>query len=138
MENEILLVDDSSDDVELAIRALKKIHLANSIINLVDGQQALDYVFDESNSMPRLILLDLKMPKVDGLEVLAKLKSSERTRRIPVVVMTSSQEDRDIIESYNLGVNAYIVKPVNFEQFSKAVSEVGLFWLALNQPPIYS
>ena len=137
MENEILLVKDNDNDAELAIRALKKSNLANRIIRLEDGQQAIDYVHDEKNSMPRLILLDLKMPKVDGLDVLRELKSNEKTRRIPIVFMTSSKLDNDIIKSYDLGVNAYIVKPVNFDQFSKAVNEVGLFWLVLNQPPTF-
>ena len=137
MENEILLVKDNDNDAELAIRALKKSNLANRIIRLEDGQQAIDYVHDEKNSMPRLILLDLKMPKVDGLDVLRELKSNEKTRSIPIVVMTSSKLDNDIVKSYDLGVNAYIVKPVNFDQFSKAVNEVGLFWLVLNQPPTF-
>lgn len=123
------------DDAELAIRALKKNNLTNNLLHVGDGKEALDFLYDEKNEMPKLILLDLKMPKVDGIEVLRKLKSDERKRMIPIVVLTSSKEERDIVESYKLGVNAYIVKPVDFEQFVKAVSQIGLFWLILNQPP---
>jgi two-component system response regulator len=133
---EILLVEDNHNDAELAIRALKKNNLANHLLHLEDGAQALDFLFDENNRMPKLILLDLKMPKVDGLEVMRKLKSDERRKVIPVVVLTSSKEETDIVETYKLGVNAYIVKPVDFDQFVKAVAEVGLFWLLLNQPPV--
>jgi two-component system response regulator len=132
---EILLVEDNPHDAELAIRALKKNNLANNLLHLEDGQQALDFIFNEGNIMPKLILLDLKMPKVDGIEVLRKLKSDERKKIIPVVVLTSSKEERDIVESYKLGVNAYIVKPVDFDQFVKAVTQLGFFWLLLNQPP---
>lgn len=135
---EILLVEDNHNDAELAIRALKKSNLANHLLHVEDGQEALDFIFGENNSMPRLILLDLKMPRVDGLEVLRKLKSDEKKRLIPVVVLTSSKEESDIVESYHLGVNAYIVKPVDFDQFVKAVIQVGLFWVVLNQPPILS
>ena len=133
---EILLIEDNPQDAELAIRALKKNNLANHLLHLEDGQEALDFLFDEKNEMPRLILLDLKMPKVDGLDVLRKLKTDEKKRIIPVVVLTSSKEERDIIETYKLGVNAYIVKPVDFDQFVKAVTQVGLFWLVLNQAPV--
>lgn len=132
---EILLVEDSPNDAELTIRALKKNNLTNNLLHLDDGKEALDFLYDEKNEMPKLILLDLKMPKVDGIEVLRKLKSDPRRRMIPVVILTSSKEERDIVESYKLGVNAYIVKPVDFEQFVKAVSQIGLFWLILNQPP---
>ncbi|HEU5290579.1 MAG TPA: response regulator [Cyclobacteriaceae bacterium] len=132
---EILLVDDNVNDAELAIRSLKKHNLANNLLHLEDGKEALDFLYDEKNQMPKLILLDLKMPKVDGIEVLARLKSDERKRMIPIVVLTSSKEERDIVDSYKLGVNAYIVKPVDFEQFVNAVSQIGLFWLILNQPP---
>ena len=132
---EILLVEDNPDDAGMTIRTLKKNNLANHILHLEDGQEALDYLFNEENKMPRLILLDLKMPRVDGIEVLRKLKADEKKRVIPVVVLTSSKEERDIIEAYKLGVNAYIVKPVDFDQFVKAVTQVGLFWLVLNQPP---
>lgn len=132
---EILLIEDNLDDAGLTIRALKKNNLANHLLHLQDGSEALDFLFDERNQMPKLILLDLKMPKIDGIEVLRKLKSDERKRVIPIVVLTSSKEERDIVESYQLGVNAYIVKPVDFDQFVKAVTQLGLFWLILNQPP---
>lgn len=132
---EVLLVEDNPDDAELTIRTLKKHNLANNLLHLEDGQEALDFLFDEGNRIPRLILLDLKMPRVDGIEVLRKIKSDVKRKIIPVVVLTSSKEESDIVESYKLGVNAYIVKPVNFEQFVKAVAELGLFWLILNQQP---
>ena len=133
---EILLIEDNPQDAELAIRALKKNNLANHLLHLEDGQEALDFLFDEKNEMPRLILLDLKMPRIDGLEVLRKLKADVKKRLIPVVMLTSSKEERDIIESYKLGVNAYIVKPVDFDQFVKAVTQIGFFWLVLNQAPV--
>ena len=133
---EILLVEDNQNDAELTIRALRKNNLANHLLHLEDGQEALDFLFDEKNGMPKLILLDLKMPKVDGIEVLRRLKSDERKKVIPVVVLTSSKEESDIVETYKLGANAYIVKPVDFDQFVKAVAQLGLFWLLLNQPPI--
>ncbi len=133
---EILLVEDNPDDAELAIRALRKNNLANNLLHLEDGQEALDFLFNKSNGTPRLILLDLKMPRVDGIEVLRRLKSDEEKKVIPVVVLTSSKEERDVIEAYQLGVNAYIVKPVDFDQFVKAVTETGLFWLVLNHAPV--
>lgn len=132
---EILLVEDNPDDAELAIRALRKSNLANHLLHLHDGEEALNFLFNENSGKPKLVLLDLKMPKVDGIEVLRKIKTDERTRSIPVVMLTSSKEDRDIIETYKLGVNAYIVKPVDFEQFSKAVTQLGFFWMVLNQTP---
>ncbi len=132
---EILLIEDNPDDAGLTIRTLKKNNLGNHLIHLEDGQDALDFLFNEENRMPKLILLDLKMPRVDGIEVLRKLKSDEKKRSIPVVVLTSSKEEKDIVEAYKLGVNAYIVKPVDFDQFVKAVTQVGLFWVVLNQPP---
>jgi len=133
---EILLVEDNPDDAGLAIHALKKHNLANNLLHLHDGEEALDYLFSsELTSIPKVILLDLKMPKVDGIEVLRKLKEDERLKVIPVVILTSSKEDRDVIESYTLGVNAYIVKPVDFDKFVKAITEIGLFWLLLNQAP---
>jgi two-component system response regulator len=132
---EILLVEDNPNDAELTIRTLKKYHLANNLKHLEDGQEALDFLFSEKAGMPRLILLDLKMPRVDGIEVLRKIKSDMKLKVIPVVILTSSKEEKDIVESYKLGVNAYIVKPVDFDQFVKAVSQLGLFWLVLNQPP---
>ena len=139
---ELLLVEDSPEDLELTLRTLRKSHLANGIHVAHDGVEALEYVFCEGPYAarqvadgPKLILLDLKLPKVNGLEVLKRLKGDARTKTIPVVVLTSSKEQSDVIESYQLGVNAYIVKPVNFEEFTKAVRELGLFWLLLNQPP---
>ncbi len=137
---EILLVEDNPTDVELTLRALKKNNLANKVHVVTDGEKALEFIFAtgsyegrDINHKPRVILLDLKLPKVDGLEVLRKIKSDERTKNIPVVVLTSSKEERDRIESYRLGVNSYIVKPVDFTQFTKAVSELGLYWLLLNE-----
>lgn len=134
---EILLVEDNPDDAELTIRALKKHNLANNLLHLQDGEEALNFIFSsQTESLPKIILLDIKMPKVDGIEVLRKIKSDEHRKIIPVVVLTSSKEERDIIETYKLGVNAYIVKPVEFEKFVSAVSEIGFFWLLLNQPPV--
>lgn len=140
MENtnvvEILLVEDNPDDAGLTIRALRKHNLANHLLHLQDGEEALNFLFSEKmNGVPKVILLDLKMPKVDGIEVLRKIKSDDRKKIIPVVVLTSSKEERDIVESYKLGVNAYIVKPVDFDKFIKAIAEIGFFWLLLNQPP---
>jgi two-component system, response regulator len=132
---EILLVEDNMDDAGLTIRTLQKHHLANHLLHLQDGEEALNYLFTENQKLPRLILLDIKMPKVDGIEVLRKLKADEERKLIPVVVLTSSKEGADIQEAYRLGVNSYIVKPVDFDQFVKSVTEVGLFWLVLNQPP---
>lgn len=138
---EILLVEDNPDDEELAIYALQKRNLANHIHVVRDGVEALDYIFRTGayaarpDVRPKLILLDLKLPKVDGLDVLKRLKSDESTRNIPVVVLTSSREDRDIIESYGLGVNSYIVKPVDFEQFTAAVETIGFYWILVNQLP---
>ncbi|HRJ31092.1 MAG TPA: response regulator [Cyclobacteriaceae bacterium] len=134
---EILLVEDNPNDAELTIRTLKKNRLANNLLHLTDGQQALDFLYHPDNSVPRVILLDLKMPKVDGIEVIKKLKSDSKKKAIPIVVLTSSKQERDIIESYKLGVNAYIVKPVDFDQFVTAITQVGMFWLVLNQPPNY-
>jgi CheY-like chemotaxis protein len=140
---EILLVEDNPNDVELALHALAKHHLANRIQVVRDGAEALEFVFctgtyaqRAGENSPKVILLDLKLPKVDGLEVLRQIKADERTRAIPVVVLTSSREEPDIAESYRLGVNSYIVKPVNFEQFTEAVRQLGLYWLLLNQPPV--
>ena len=140
---EILIVEDTPQDLELALRALRKANLANRIEVARDGVEALDYIFCEGKhtdrkieNAPKMILLDLKLPKIDGLEVLKRLKSDPRTKMIPIVVMTSSKEQSDVVESYNLGVNSYIVKPVNFEQFSEAVQKLGMYWLLLNHPPV--
>lgn len=136
MAVEVLLIEDNPDDAELTIRVLKKNNLANNLVHLHDGEEALEFLFAEgNNNIPKIILLDLKMPKVDGIEVLRRIKSDEQKKIIPVVILTSSKEERDIIESYNLGVNAYVVKPVEFEKFVEAVANLGLFWLILNQPP---
>ena len=141
-EVEILLVEDNPNDAELTIRALKKNRLTNKIVHVTDGEEALDYIFfrkkfaARSSLNPKFILLDLKLPKKNGLEVLKEIKASEKTKSIPIVMLTSSKEDKDIIESYQLGVNSYIVKPVDFDQFVEAVSNLGLYWLLLNQPPI--
>lgn len=139
---EILLVEDNPQDVELTLRALKKHHVSNSIVVVRDGKEALDFIFGEGefsdrsvSDPPKVILLDLKLPKIDGLEVLRKLKGDDRTKSIPVVMLTSSREQSDVIESYSLGVNSYIVKPVNFEGFAEAVRNLGMYWLLLNQPP---
>ena len=133
---ELLLIEDNPEDAELTIRVLKKHNLANNLVHLRDGEAALNFLFaNGSNNIPRLILLDLKMPKVDGIEVLRKIKKDEQKRLIPVVILSSSKQERDIIESYKLGVNGYVVKPVEFEKFVEAVAQLGLFWLLLNQPP---
>lgn len=139
---EILLVEDSPEDLELTCRALKNANLGNHVQVARDGAEALDFLFAEGGyagraveETPKLILLDLKLPKVDGLEVLQRIKKDERTRNIPVVVLTSSKEQGDVVESYALGVNSYIVKPVNFERFVEAVQKLGYYWLLLNQPP---
>ena len=139
-EVEILLVEDNPNDVELTTRALRKHNLANKLHVAKDGAEALDYLFGADGTMkhekPKVILLDLKLPKVDGIEVLRRIKSDERTKTIPVVVLTSSNQERDLKECYNLGVNSYITKPVEFESFIAAVSELGFYWLLLNQPPV--
>ncbi|MDB6116492.1 MAG: two-component system response regulator [Verrucomicrobiaceae bacterium] len=139
---EILLVEDNPEDLELTIRALRKAQLANHIQVTRDGAEALEFMFGEGryagrdiNDLPKLILLDLKLPMVDGLEVLQRIKADPRTAAIPTVVLTSSKEQNDVVASYRLGVNSYIVKPVEFEGFAKAVQDLGLYWLLLNQPP---
>jgi CheY-like chemotaxis protein len=138
----ILLVEDNPDDVTLTLRALKKNNLLNEVIVARDGVEALDYLFREGGyagqaleHLPELILLDLKLPKVDGLEVLKRIRASEFTKLLPVVILTSSNEQSDIISGYELGVNSYIRKPVDFEQFIEAVRQLGLYWLVLNQTP---
>jgi two-component system response regulator len=135
---DIILVEDNPDDEELALLALHQNNLGNRIIVLRDGAEAVAYLLgpDVPRPRPRLILLDLKLPKIDGLEVLRRLKADERTRVIPVVMLTSSREERDLIESYRLGVNSYIVKPVDFDQFSQSVRQIGLYWLVLNEQPV--
>jgi two-component system response regulator len=141
-ELSILLVEDNASDAEMTIRALKKNTLANNLLHVKDGAQAMDFIFCEGDhtqrsieSQPKVIMLDLKMPKVNGLEVLARIKSDPRTREIPVVVLTSSKEDPDIKKCYELGVNSYVVKSVEFEDFYKAVSDLGLYWMVVNQRP---
>ena len=137
----ILLVEDDPRDVELTLTALNDYKLANEVIVCRDGQEALDYLFgrgkfsDRANENPAVILLDLKLPKVDGLEVLEQIKSDERLRLIPVVMLTSSHEEKDMMRSYKLGVNAYVVKPVDFHEFINAVKELGVFWAVINEPP---
>ena len=140
-EVEILLVEDNINDAELVIRSLRKVNLANNLIHLKDGVEALEFLFPKEDftsvaeQLPKVILLDIKMPRVDGIEVLRKIKSHEFTKFIPVVIMTSSKEEQDIVKSYELGVNSYIVKPVEFNSFAKAVSELGMYWMLINQPP---
>jgi CheY-like chemotaxis protein len=132
---EILLVEDSAEDAEMTLRALRKNNLANRVHWVKDGQEALDYLEDAAAQAPKLVMLDLKMPKVDGIEVLRQLKARPETRAIPVVVMTSSNEERDVLEAYRLGVNSYVVKPVAFEAFLETVSKIGLYWLLTNRTP---
>jgi len=138
----ILLVEDNPDDEALTIRALNRNNITNEVVVARDGVQAMDYVFATGDhadrdikDLPRLVLLDLKLPKVDGLEVLKQIRADERTKRLPVVVLTSSKEEQDLVDSYNLGVNSYIRKPVDFTLFTEAVRQVGLYWLVLNEPP---
>jgi two-component system, response regulator len=141
---DLLLVEDSQHDAELAIRELKKHNLANNLYLVKDGEEALEFIFGSGryagsrsvNHTPKLILLDIHMPRVNGIEVLEKIKSEDVTRKIPVVILTSSKEDPDIKRCYNLGANSYIVKPLNFEGFAEAIKNLGFYWLLLNQPPI--
>jgi two-component system response regulator len=139
---EILLVEDTPEDLELALRALTKAKLSNHIQVARDGAEAIEFIFGEGayagrkvENGPKVILLDLKLPKIDGIEVLRRVKGDARTKTIPVVVLTSSKVQKDVVESYRLGVNSYIVKPVNFERFAEAVQDLGMYWLLLNQPP---
>ena len=138
---EILLVEDSSLDAELMMRAMKGGGLANRLLWVKDGQEALDFLFRQGvfagreDSVPRLVLLDLKMPRVDGIEVLKAIKADEKTKRIPVVIMTSSQEERDVAQSYDLGVNSYVVKPVDFNSLTELARQAGYYWLAINRTP---
>jgi len=138
----ILLVEDNPDDVQLTLRALKKNNIMNEIIVAEDGVEALDYLLGtgkyegrDMSVMPQVVLLDLKMPKMDGLEVLQRIRADERTKLLPVVVLTTSSEDKDRVESYKLGANSYVRKPVDFSQFSEAVNQLGLYWLVLNEGP---
>jgi two-component system response regulator len=138
----ILLVEDNPSDVGLTRRALEKSHIANELIVVEDGQEALDYLFGgdqligpKMNELPALILLDLKLPKVDGMQVLRRIRADERTNRLAVVILTTSSEEQDIAQSYDLGANSYIRKPVDFKQFVEAVRHLGLYWLVMNEPP---
>jgi len=141
-EVEILLAEDDPGDAEMTLRALRRNNLANKVHWVRDGEQALDFMFRtgayadrEPGTVPKLIMLDIKMPKVDGIEVLRRVKANEETRTVPVVVMTSSNEERDVVESYRLGVNSYIVKPVQFESFLETVAKIGLYWVITNRVP---
>jgi CheY-like chemotaxis protein len=143
VDSDILLVDDSPDDTDLALIALRKENLANGIVIVRDGEEALDFLFcsgafkDRSfDHPPKLVLLDLKLPKIDGMQVLKEIRSDPRTKSIPVVILTSSKEEQDIAMGYSLGVNSYVQKPVDFEQFRSAVKTLGLYWMVVNQPPI--
>jgi CheY-like chemotaxis protein len=131
----IVLVEDNPDDEALTLRALKKQKIANDIVVLRDGVEALEYLLSPESPLPSLVLLDLKLPKLDGLQVLKRLRAEPRTQLLPIVVLTSSDEDRDVIDGYRLGANSYIRKPVDFVQFSDAVGQLGLYWLVLNQAP---
>jgi two-component system, response regulator len=142
-ELDILLVEDNQDDRDLALHALQRAKVANRIFVVRDGEEALDFLFCRGayaersfDHPPKLVLLDLKLPKVDGMEVLKQVKSDPRTRTIPIVIMTSSKEERDLASGYNLGANSYIQKPVDFDQFRETVKSVGLYWLVINQPPV--
>jgi two-component system response regulator len=139
-EVEILLVEDNPQDLEMTLRALRKNNVANAITSVTDGDAALDFLFARGkyaersiDHPPRVVFLDLKLPKVDGIEVLKKVKADERTKKIPVVVVTSSAEERDRVESYQLGVNSYVVKPIEFESFVKTIADLGFYWMAINK-----
>ena len=139
---EVLLVEDNPHDLELALHALRKHRIANSIHAVTDGEAALDFLFARGqyarrsvSHQPRVVFLDLKLPKVDGIDVLRQLKSDERTRKIPIVIVTSSAEERDRVRSYDLGANSYVVKPIDFDSFTKTMADLGFYWLAVNRPP---
>jgi len=139
-EVEILLVEDNPHDLEMTLRALRKNNLANSITSVTDGEAALDFIFARGkysgrdiNHAPRVVFLDLKLPKVDGIDVLRQVKADERTRKIPIVVVTSSAEERDRVESYQLGANSYVVKPIEFDSFVKTIADLGFYWMAINK-----
>jgi two-component system, response regulator len=143
-EIQILLVEDNPADAELTLRALSKNNIANNVIVACDGEEALDIIFAKGkyssrnpDHHPKLIILDLKLPKISGIDVLTAIKGNPKTRVIPVVVLTSSKEEKDVIESYKLGVNSYIVKPVDFDKFLESVKEIGMYWLLINQPPMF-
>ncbi len=141
---ELLLVEDNINDAELTVRELKKHHLANNLFHVKDGEEALEFLFASGkyagsrnvNHAPKVVLLDIQMPKINGIEVLQQIRADERTRTTPVVILTSSKEDPDIQKCYKLGANSYIVKPVNFERFAEAIKNLGFYWLLLNQPPL--
>jgi two-component system response regulator len=136
MQNKkILLVEDNPDDVELTLRAFRKVNLVNDMDVVTDGEEALKYLKEHESGLPVVVLLDLKLPKMDGLEVLRRMRAAEATRLLPVVIMTSSREERDLIDGYRFGANSYIRKPVNFEQFVDSVRTLGIYWLLLNEPP---
>ena len=136
MQNKkILLVEDNPDDVELTLRAFRKVNLVNDMDVVIDGEAALKYLKEHESGLPVVVLLDLKLPKIDGLEVLKRIRAAEPTRLLPVVIMTSSKEERDLIDGYRFGANSYIRKPVNFEQFVDSVRTLGIYWLLLNEPP---
>jgi len=136
MQNKkILLVEDNPDDVELTLRAFRKVNLVNDMDVVTDGEEALKYLKEHESGLPVVVLLDLKLPKIDGLEVLRRMRAAEATRLLPVVIMTSSREERDLIDGYRFGANSYIRKPVNFEQFVDSVRTLGIYWLLLNEPP---
>lgn len=139
-KHDIVIVEDNPNDAELMVHSLKKNHLANKLIVLEDGEQALDYIFcrgqyakRDSDELPKVIFLDLKLPKVNGLEVLEQVKSNDKTKKIPIVIVTSSKEDPDIDAAYNLGANSYVVKPVGFDQFKETINQLGLYWLVINE-----
>ena len=141
-EMEVLIVEDNPHDLEMTLRALRKHRLANDVIAVTDGAAALDYLFArgpyaarDMSAVPRVVFLDLKLPKIDGVDVLRQLKSDPRTKSIPIVVLTSSAEERDRVESYALGVNSYVVKPIEFDSFAKTIADLGFYWLAINRPP---